>query len=252
MIPIRHSPDRHKNPALEKVDARPDETNREWMDRAEVDEGVILLGGTSLVDFRIRVAQSHLRSDLLPSFWSIVGLLVTPRHFLTVPLDRLADASAVPGTNGVVECAMRDYDDPDAYPNIAVVRFSENLDALEDTIRAVRSQRAVVDLPDLVIAWLGHLWAAGEEGNPLLAGRGLPGAAFTETVMGISGIELTPGLTSASSCPEAIWQAAKWWRTFYEGVSEAGGAPGRRPGEMTATVPRGSYAVRQVRAAASG
>jgi hypothetical protein len=29
-------------------------------------------------------------------------------------------------------------------------------------------------------------------------------------------VELTPGLATASSCPEAIYQAAKWWHRYYE------------------------------------
>ena len=30
-----------------------------------------------------------------------------------------------------------------------------------------------------------------------------------------SSFDLTPGLESRSSCPEAIWQAATWWHGFY-------------------------------------
>jgi hypothetical protein len=36
-----------------------------------------------------------------------------------------------------------------------------------------------------------------------------------EVVFGAAGFDLTPGLESRSSCPEAIWQAAKWWHEYY-------------------------------------
>src|SRR4051812_2119022 len=37
--------------------------------------GILLVGGTSVVDFRLRTAQSHLRSDLTPSHFSHAALL---------------------------------------------------------------------------------------------------------------------------------------------------------------------------------
>ncbi len=37
-----------------------------------------------------------------------------------------------------------------------------------------------------------------------------------EVVVGGAGFETTPGLASRSSCPEAIWQAAKWWYEHFE------------------------------------
>ena len=108
----------------------------------------------------------------------------------------------------------------------------------------VRSQRSVIDLPSLMLPWLGYIWGAGQIGNPLLQGQGLPGAAFVETVYAMAGVELTPGLASSGSCPEAIWQSVKWWHEFYaQTASSGGGAHG------LTTVPSGAYAVRQPAAA---
>jgi hypothetical protein len=78
----------------------------------------------------------------------------------------------------------------------------------------------------------------------LLAGNGLPSAAFVETVYGIAGVEVTPGLSSASSCPEAIWVAAKWWHQFY---GEGTGV--RDEAHAIARMPTGNFAVRQPAAA---
>ena len=38
---------------------------------------------------------------------------------------------------------------------------------------------------------------------------------MVETVVGAAGYDLTPGLESGASCPEAIWQAARWWHQYY-------------------------------------
>jgi hypothetical protein len=70
---------------------------------------------------------------------------------------------------------------------------------------------------------------------------------------------LTPGLSSASSCPEAMWQAAKWWTGFYEKTAAApsasGGKSGKgKPGKADAPkavpmVPQGFYKIGQASAA---
>jgi hypothetical protein len=59
-----------------------------------------------------------------------------------------------------------------------------------------------------------------------------------ESVFARRGIELTPGLTSQSSCPEAVWQAAKWWAPYYDSAAT-----------ITAGPPWGSFVVDQPAAA---
>ncbi len=77
-------------------------------------------------------------------------------------------------------------------------------------------------------------------------GIGLPSSAFVETVFAMANFELTPGLSSASSCPEAIWQSAKWWTGFYKSVADSDDA---RKKTAVAMVPEGCYIVRQPSAA---
>jgi hypothetical protein len=72
---------------------------------------------------------------------------------------------------------------------------------------------------DLVTRWLPYVWGAGRAVNPLLDGLGLPSAVMAETVIGAAGFELTPGIASSASCPEALWQAARWWHE-YQGREE--------------------------------
>ena len=244
MLAIRHSQATSSNEALQEVPARPRESNRRWLRRVRASSGILLFGGSSLTHFRIRVAQSHVRHDLLPSFWSVVGILEDGDTFASVPFGWSADASEVPRTNGIQTCQLAEYDDPVRFPNIAVLQFTDAVRPIYEHIERVKSQRSVIDLPTLMLPWLGYLWSAGQAGNPLLAGYGLPSAAFVETVYGIAGVELTPGLSSASSCPEAIWAAAKWWHQFYGqgmGVEDAAHAIAR--------IPSGHFAVRQPAAA---
>jgi hypothetical protein len=219
-ISIRHAPASSKNASIREVAVRGGgESNLDWLRRAADGEdlagAVILLGGSDLAHFRVRCAQSRLRSDMLPSFWSLAGILVNDRSFVSVTLE-VEDASRVPQTNGVTRRPLRDYADPKWFPNIAVLRFTDSVRPVTENVERVQSQRSVIDLPSLVLPWLAHVWGAGAGDNPLVAGQGLPSAAFVETVFGLSGIELTPGLSSSSSCPEAIWSTALWWHNFYE------------------------------------
>src|SRR5947209_6989977 len=61
--------------------------NKKWLAEVGNSDGVILIGGSSLADFRVRVAQSSLRGDMLPSFWSQAGILLGEGMFVSVPLD---------------------------------------------------------------------------------------------------------------------------------------------------------------------
>jgi hypothetical protein len=244
MLAIRHSQAMAPNASLRDVPAQRRESNRAWLGRLGATSGILLLGGNSLAHFRIRVAQSHVRGDLLPSFWSLVGILEDDQTFASVPLDGSIDPSDVPRTNGVRTCRLEEYDDPVRFPNIAVLHFTDDERPIRRNIDRVKSQRSVIDLPTLMLPWLGYIWSVGQVANPLLAGQGLPSAAFVETVYGIAGIGLTPGLSSASSCPEAIWAAAKWWHQFYAEETGIGDEA-----HAIARMPAGHFAVRQPAAA---
>ncbi|CAN5781253.1 hypothetical protein BH23CHL7_BH23CHL7_06840 [soil metagenome] len=209
--------------------------NVAWLGRSDLRTGILLLGGTSLADFRVRFAQAQLRSDLTPSHWSMCGLLGEDGTVQTVPLQP-ADIGEVPVTNAVRTMSVDDFDDAQAWPNIAVLRFAEGTAAIDDHV-ATAMRRTVVDLPALLLSWLGFVWGVGD--NPLVGGKGVPSAVFVETCYGLAGIELTPGLSSSASCPEAIWQAVKWWHEYYAGVAEIGAS------EAGSVRPSGNYLVRQ-------
>jgi len=94
------------------------------------------------------------------------------------------------------------------------------------------------------------VWGVGSAANRLMQSIGIPSAAFVETAFGMSRIELTPRVASASSCAEAIWQLAIWWHEYYEKTSNAFAVSRQTESqEAVATVPRGAFLTRQ-RAAA--
>jgi hypothetical protein len=244
MIANRRAHGATENAALKQVIAHKSEGNVAWLTRVKATQGLLLIGGASLGHFRIRVAQSHVRQDFLPSFWSMAAILTKPGRFATVPIDRIGgDAAKVVKDNAIVELPLRALDDPEQFPNIAALQFGGGAGAAD--LAAVRTDRSIVDLPSLVLPWLAFLWGTDQAVNPLLAGKGVPSAAFVESVYRLARIDLTPGLSSASSCPEAIWQSAKWWRAYYEQTS----APTTDPDDTPALPPHGSFTLRQPAAA---
>lgn len=238
MIANRRAHHAKNNPELNQLAAKPDEGNVAWFRRAQVTDGVVLFGGSSLGAFRLRVAQSHVRADFKPSFWSQAGVLHANRVW-TVPLETIGTAERVVEHNGVVALPWKTFDDPAVYPNVAVLQFTTPPG--DSNIKAVRADRGIVDVPTLMVRWLGYLWGADPTSNPLLAGAGIPSAAFVESVYRLGLVDLTPGLAPGASCPEAIWQSAKWWRQFY--ADTAGTAAPGRHGD--ASGPRGTYVLRQ-------
>lgn len=253
MISIRQSTAVSSNVSLDEFKAEPGETNSAWLKRVGAKDGVILLGGATVSHFRIRVAQSHARADMKPSCWSLAGLLIANQKFLSVPLELGSDASDVALSNGVQTCDIADYDDPARFPNIAVIRFTSDTTKILERAKLVSgdpetkrpAQRGIVDLPTVMVPWLSFVWITAKASNPLVEGMGLPSAVFIETVYGMAGIELTPGLASGASCPEAIWQAAKYWHNFYEEAAESA-----HEENAAQQIPTGRYTIRQGAAAA--
>ena len=132
MISIRQSNAASSNVCLDEIKAHPTETNSAWLKRVDARGGVLLLGGAAISHFRIRVAQSHARSDLKPSCWSLAGLLMPNQKFLSVPLELCGEASEIALRNGVQTCSMSDYDDPARFPNIAVISFTSDTKMILD------------------------------------------------------------------------------------------------------------------------
>lgn len=224
MLNIRTSTAETPNESFREAARQDGEDNMGWLRRTLPDgTGVHLLmvGGVDPLHFRLRVAQSHLRRDMTPSHWSHVALLgdisedpgETPLYEISLDPERGFGFPAP--ANGVQEGRLADYRDGRRYPNVAVLSLPVDAQKVTEALVRFRSQRVVMDSPELIILWLAFAWGVGRAGNPLLEGNGVPSAAMVEVVMGASEYDLTPGLESRASCPEAIWQAARWWHRYY-------------------------------------
>ncbi len=239
MIPTRQSGAIKPNPKLREKPRQKKETNSEWVSRVlggtNLEGWILLLGGTSLTDFRIRVAQSHVRQDMLPSFWSHVAIFGSKSdksksdavdwNLYEVSLNPGGSFGDVPKNNGVQKGTLSQYNNPESFPNIACIGFSLDHKIINEAVSRFRGQRSLIDIGSLIVQWLAFAWGVGEHGNPLLKGMGIPSAAFVEGVFAGAGLELTPGLSTRSSCPEAIWQSAKWWHEFYESIATRNKTP---------------------------
>jgi hypothetical protein len=245
MIRFRISTAAEANPHLKEItDAKL--SNVEWLRKhggEYLREGsLLLLGGSSVTDFRLRVAQSHARSDMRPSLWSHVAI-VAERQRQTWRLSEVSlvppqGFGDVPSRNAKQDNTLDHYGDPQMWRNIALLSFPVDGKEVHKGVDRLSLDRGIVDLGELIIPWLAYVWGTGNAGNPLLQDKGIPCAVYAETVMSMAGLELTPGLSSQSSCPEAIWQAAKWWHQFYAQTDGDG------------QLPKGIYLLRQPSAAA--
>jgi len=225
MINIISSDATSKSKAFSEVKREKGEDNIQWLGRTKPanDDQVLLVmvGGTNLNDFRLRTAQSHVRSDFSPSNWSHAMLLGSEAKKLgsskvtEVSLEPLHGFGIPAPYNGVQHGVLSRYAEPERYPNIAVLKVPVQRKEVDEALRRFKMQRAVLDGVDLIVRWLAFVWGVARSANPLLDGYGIPSAAMLEIVIGAAGFDLTPGLESRSSCPEAISQAAKYWHEYY-------------------------------------
>jgi hypothetical protein len=229
MLNILRSPAQAPSPGFAESAREGREDNMAWLARNLIGgPGVhlLLLGGTDRVAFRLRVAQSQLRDDLSPSSWSHVALFYEAKEKLDD--TALWEISLAPRggfgfptpTNAVQEGRLGAYRSRRDFPNIAVVHLPLERSEVQESLARFKGQRTVLDATELLIVWLAYVWGAGRAANPLLDSQGIPSAAMVELVLGGAGYDLTPGLESRASCPEAIWQAARWWHNYYEDVAK--------------------------------
>ena len=193
---------------------------------------LLLVGGKDPLSFRLRVAQSHVRHDLSPSAWSHVLFVpaidtekLAPSGTIEIslaPPDGFGELGFPLPNNGLQEGTLRRYLDSAVFPNIALLAAPVPSEQIRETLLGLRWQRSTLDIPQMILRWLAYCWGVGVPGSPLAEGLGVPGAAILETAFALRQFDLTPGLESRSSCPEAIWQAATWWHGFYRDRVEGG------------------------------
>jgi hypothetical protein len=209
--------------------------NLVWLKRvAPPDRGLVellLVGGRQASDFRIRVAQSHVRHDMTPSHWSHVCLVgerdrdaLDDTEIVELSLEPRGGFGFPPPTNGVQVERLERYRDARAWPNVALVVVPLERKAIAAQVLQVFRNRSAVDLLELSLRWLAFVWGVAGAGNPLVEGVGVPSAVLVETLLGAAGFDVTPSLPARQSCPEAIWQAAIWWHDYYRRTREEQGS----------------------------
>lgn len=189
---------------------------------------VVLLGGRGHYAFRLRIAQAHLRHDFTASHWShvlLIGALPErPEATKTYEISlQPPKGFGVPtATNGLQVGRLGTYRDAERFPNVAVLRIAADPREWEwkrgkhlSVLGRYEKQLSTLDATELIVKWLSFLWGVGRAGNPLLDGYGIPSAAMIEVILAAVRFDLTPGVESRASCPEAIWQTAKWWHSYY-------------------------------------
>lgn len=228
------------NKQLVGLDPKKHKRNSDVFSASGVKSGVLLIGGTSSIDFQIRVAQRRMRNDMMPSFWSEALLFLPGRELYGISLNGIENTNEIAKKNAISRFEAKEYYDARKYPNIALIAFSLDDKAVMNSMKSLMSLRNAVDLPGMLVPWLGYLWGLPEFGNPLKQNISLPSAAAVESAYADTGVDITPGLSSEASCPEVIWQAAKWWYPYYKE------AAGHSSGEIsTCCVPYGCYLIRQ-------
>jgi len=233
-VRMLRSPAEEKNPDVVALPRRGRENNLAWLERALATSPIgelsgrsllLLVGGNDPLSFRLRVAQSHVRHDLSPSAWSLalfLPALAAPfANCKTIgvdlaPPDGFAKFGYTPPVNAIQSGTLARFTSADLFPNIALLAVPVPASDIERSIEDLKPQRSILDLPMLVLKWLQYGWGVGTPASPLGEGFGMPSAALLEAAFAANGLDLTPGLESRSSCPEAIWQAATWWYTYYD------------------------------------
>ena len=232
-VRVLKSPAKKRNDNVIQLDRATGEDNFAWLQRAlkESLRGdyrnrslLILVGGDDPLSFRLRIAQSHVRHDMSPSAWSHV--LFVPTVTKTLSGSGTLEISLMPHggfgrfgypipNNGMQIGQLDGYQSEKLFPNIALLSMPVPSSTIEASLAGMRFQRGALDCPQLILKWLGYCWGVGVPASPLIDGFGIPSAAVLEAAFAANGFDLTPGLESRSSCPEAIWQAANWWQDYY-------------------------------------
>jgi len=220
--------------AARAPEAAPDPGNLAWL-HAKAEEvraketkpltWLILLGGSGAAHVRLRMAQAHLRNDMTPSNWSHVVLSTDPqlRKGKDIAVAPPIAWNFPPASNGLINVNLKNFDSVDEFPNVALIGVPVDPKAVDEAAENFwKLRRNGLDAVDMMVRWLGFLWGVDGAHNPLTEGIGMPSAAMVEFVLNAVSYDITPALTSRSSCPEAIWQSARWWNDYHLSETKSG------------------------------
>lgn len=226
---------------LERIKREP---NLQWLARAFADFAledvsqwsfIVLAGAKDVTAFRLRVAQSHLRRDMLPSYWSDCALLKIDAppldqsgvgaSLFNLPLLQPATASYAPKRNGLVEIPLNKLQTQKDIPNLALLAIPVAQQQILAALNEYQNARVSYDAVENILPWLAFVWGAGNAGNPLMQGIGFPSAMMLNQIFGSQGFDLAPGVNQGLSSPEAFWSGVNHWQDFYNKTQTNGLLP---------------------------
>jgi len=184
-----------------------------------------LVGGRDPASIAIRQAQSFLRFDRRPSYFSQV-FLFTGRGEGILECRVVGADPTRPESCGVIRDRARRYADPESWPNKAVVGFTflpaeggvEPKARVKKVLGAAGAASAVrdrYDLWEMIAGWQPYLFEPSRTANPLAGRLAHPGAAYVRYALGFAGIEAAPGALDQFDAPEHFWAAAYYWYRAY-------------------------------------
>ncbi len=187
-----------------------------------------LVGSRDLPGNCLRTAQSILRWDLRPSFWShvfVVAESVTSRTplrslaILEIPLHPRDGLFPKPEQNGINVGRLGNYEDNTLDANVALMAVSMS-DAEAKTLhkraKSWNYDRVRYNFWDMLGAWQRFLWSQGAARNPLNEGMPIPASSYVEFIFEGLGLGVTPGASARNSAPEHLWNAARWWHKAFK------------------------------------
>lgn len=219
------------------------ESNLQWLPRAyeslALDDAsqwsfIVLAGGKDVASFRLRVAQSHLRGDMLPSYWSDCALLnvelgdFAQASFFNLPLFQPANASYAPARNGLIELPLKQLPSQKDFPNLALLAVPVPQTQILQSLAEYQKARVSYDAVENILPWLAFIWGAGNATNPLMQQIGFPSAMMLNQLFSANGFDLAPGVNANLSAPETFWSGAKHWQDYYSKTQENGLRPKMR------------------------
>lgn len=229
-MPVKFTEVARSNPLIDTQKRKGKEDNVGWLERAVADltdkknteqSCIVLAGANDTLAWRLRTGQSHLRFDLLPSYWSASYFLklapkgVAHSTLLHVPLFQPEGGVFATERNGVVESPVQILADAGHWRNIAVIAWPKSQEDVLSKLEQFKKGRLYVDALEHVVRWLAFSWGVARTPNPIHDGIGLPSACMLETLYAATGLDLTPGLESRASSPEAIWATAMYWYEYF-------------------------------------
>ncbi len=216
------------------------ESNLDWLKRAldsfalgQIADWsfIVLAGGKDVASFRIRVAQSHLRGDMLPSFWSECAFFKIDQSdfasasFFNLPLLQPATASYAPTRNGLIELPFTKWPSQKELPNLALLAVPVAQEKILLSLAEYQKARISYDAVENILPWLAFVWGAGNASNPLMEQIGFPSAMMLNQIYSANGFDLAPGVNAHLSAPETFWSGVKHWQDYYSKTQEHGLQP---------------------------